>query len=571
VENAEPILAIDFGSTLTRAFLFDVVEGQYYFIASGAAPATEYAPYFNPITGSVQAVKELQRMTGRTFLDDRDALIVPVQSDGKGIGHLTITVSSGELIKVVTAGLLNDVSLASLERLVATSYCQVVDRIGVDDLRTFSEQLDSILFHKPELVLVAGGTEGGARRMILKNVHLINLACRLLPKGSRPIMMYLGNQALVPQVKEMLDKCSNVIVSSNINPSIDLEDLETAEIDLSDIAGLIRAHQKKGLNAITTIGSIQAQPTAQPFGRMIRFFSHLYDPQKRVLGVDVGSRSTVLAVAQNGKLWMNVTPYGNGHGLASVMNVSSLDDIINWLPLGLPEDMVRDYLFNKTLYPNTIPMTVETLAIEQALARRILQLCTREMKKMYPAYHHFLHPIIASGRVIGQAADPGQSLLMLLDGLQPVGVATLTLDQNGLLAALGATSRINTHMPVQVIETSAFENLGTVICPLSNERPGMPVLEARLEYEEGGQYQVEVSQGSIIRMPLQPKKTASLCLEPIRSLHIDPSRRRDIRKFKVTGGLCGVVIDTRGRPIDLPDDRIKRRELLSKWSEELRP
>jgi len=157
---------------------------------------------------------------------------------------------------------------------------------------------------------------------------------------------------------------------------------------------------------------------------------------------------------------------------------------------------------------------------------------------------------------------------MLLDGLQPVGVTSVAIDKNGLLAALGALAKINPQVPVQVIETSGFENLGTVISPLCDDRPGTPIMLARLEYEEGGQYQTEVRQGSIVSMPLQPKRSAYLHLEPLRKLRIDPARRRDIRNFKVMGGSCGIVIDARGRPLDLPADRLKRREMLSKWSEE---
>lgn len=37
VQN-ESILAIDVGAAVTRAVMFDVVEGQYRFVASGQAP-----------------------------------------------------------------------------------------------------------------------------------------------------------------------------------------------------------------------------------------------------------------------------------------------------------------------------------------------------------------------------------------------------------------------------------------------------------------------------------------------------------------------------------------------------
>jgi hypothetical protein len=39
--------------------------------------------------------------------------------------------------------------------------------------------------------------------------------------------------------------------------------------------------------------------------------------------------------------------------------------------------------------------------------------------------------------------------------------------------------------------------------------------------------------------------------------------------FKIVGGVCGAVIDARGRPLGLPDDAVKRREMLLRWSQSL--
>jgi len=34
---------------------------------------------------------------------------------------------------------------------------------------------------------------------------------------------------------------------------------------------------------------------------------------------------------------------------------------------------------------------------------------------------------------------------------------------------------------------------------------------------------------------------------------------------QVVGGVMGVVIDARGRPLNLPEDSVRRRELFKKW------
>jgi hypothetical protein len=45
---------------------------------------------------------------------------------------------------------------------------------------------------------------------------------------------------------------------------------------------------------------------------------------------------------------------------------------------------------------------------------------------------------------------------------------------------------------------------------------------------------------------------------------IDPVRKAS--GFKVFGGLCGVVIDARGRPLSLPADHDLRRQTLQHWA-----
>ena len=67
VQN-ESILAIDVGAAVTRAVLFDVVEGQYRFVASGQAPTTAEAP-FKDIGMGVRRRDRALRDSLQTVLD----------------------------------------------------------------------------------------------------------------------------------------------------------------------------------------------------------------------------------------------------------------------------------------------------------------------------------------------------------------------------------------------------------------------------------------------------------------------------------------------------------------------
>ena len=162
------------------------------------------------------------------------------------------------------------------------------------------------------------------------------------------------------------------------------------------------------------------------------------------------------------------------------------------------------------------------------------------------------------------APTPAQSLLMLLDGLQPVGISTLILDQNTLTASLGTIAAFNPILPVQVLESGAFLNLGTVICPVTKARYGAPVLNIRLEHDNGLKETFTIKQGSITALPLHLGETATIQLDALHGTEIDPNGNR-ANKFKIVGGVCGAVIDARGRPIQLPNEDGRRRDLLKKW------
>jgi hypothetical protein len=567
--DAESVIAIDLGSVNTRAALFDVVDGQYHFIAQGMALTTDKAPYRDIGESVHQAIGNLQEITGRVFIDDEARLILPSQDNGTGVDRLVITCSTGPEIRVVLAGLLSDVSLESARHLAETMNARIVETIGLTDRRKTETQLDAIVRSEPDLIILAGGTEGGANRSIAKLVELLTLVFRVIPQERRPRVIYAGNSSLAKRIQEILEKWTRVSTTANIRPSVDVEDLNPAMEMLNQAVTEIRYSDIGGLQQLAGDASTPPMPASFGFGRMVRFLSQVYDPVKGVLGVDLGAATTTVAAAVAGKLSLAVYPYGMGAGMENLLKASSIDEIAQWLPMPIPTEVIRDYLWQKTLFTNEIPMTAETLAIEQAVARQALRLALRQARASWKSLSNAFEPILASGATLSQVTNPAQSLMILLDGLQPVGVTTLNLDQNNLIPRLGAIANGNPILPVQVLESGVIMNLGTVICPISDARPGTPILRVRLEYDQGSEVQMEVRQGSLVTLPLQPGQVAHVRLQALRHVEIDPRGKHGMGSFKIIGGACGAVIDARGRPLALPADPGRRVELIKKWNSAL--
>jgi len=153
---------------------------------------------------------------------------------------------------------------------------------------------------------------------------------------------------------------------------------------------------------------------------------------------------------------------------------------------------------------------------------------------------------------------------LLLDGVQPVGVTTIILDRNNLLPLLGAAAERNSLLPVQVLESGAFQSLGSVVSVIASASYGELVLRARLTYDNGTEARADVKYGSLELLPLPTGQSAKLTLQPQRGADVGfgPGRGGTV---SVSGGAMGVVMDGRGRPLALPDDPVRRRELIKKW------
>jgi MutL protein len=573
--QGDSLLAVDIGGANTRAVLFDVVEGEYRFLAAGSAPSTAEAPFKDVSEGVRNAISSLQLVTGRILLDADRRLIRPTQADGTGVDSFVSTLSAGPALKTIIVGLLSDVSLESARRLAETSYARVLDSIGLNDHRKPDQQMDAFLQLRPDLVIITGGADGGASRSIHKMIDPVGLACYLLTPETRPAILFAGNQKMDLEVKELLGAVtSDLHFSPNVRPSLDTEDLEPGSRELANLYLGIRKRQLKGVDVLDSWAQGHILPTAYAEGRMLRFLGQVYGGQRGgILSIDIGASAAVIAAGFRDKTSLGVYPqFGLGENLPGLLQHTTLENILRWSPLDVTPGILRDYLFQKSLYPSSIPATKEDLGIAQAVTREALYLAMQTAKRDFPQSARgpqagllpLFEPILAGGGALGDAPTPGEGLLLLLDAIQPVGVTTIILDRNNLLPLLGAAAAVNSLLPVQVLDSGAFQSLATVVSVVGSANYGAVILRASLTYENGQEARANVKFGSLEIMPLPVGQSAKLTVQPQRGVDagFGPGRAGTVQ---VSGGAVGVVIDARGRPLVFPSDPDKRRELIKKW------
>jgi hypothetical protein len=570
--TADSLLTVDIGSVETRALLFDIIEGRYRFVATGSASTTLGYPFYDPGEGVSKAINHLTKITGRKFLDKNENLIIPTRLDNSGIDSFTVTMSAGPPLKVIAVGLVQEVSVQSACHLAESIYSRILSILSLDDRRNQETRIDTILKHRPDLIIIAGGIEGGASHSIRKMLEAVELACSLMPRNQRPQIIYAGNKDMQNYVRETLSSYAGLHMAPNIRPSWEIESLGPAQMKMVEVFRRFRTEKNISLRELDNWSKSKMQPTSLAFGRIIKGLSKIYDSSKGVLGVDIGAASSTIVSAFNGKSTIGVYPhFGMDGTIPEVLRQSKGSEIARWTPTDIPVNDILDYIYNKVAYPHNLPVTPEDLAIEQAITRQTLRTLVKRISYSFPSKDSqfrsgiipWFEPILVAGSVITKTV-PDQCMMIILDGLQPTGITTILIDQNNLVSALGSSVEINPTLAVQVLGSNTVLNLGTVVAPIGSARIGTSILQGQISYTDGRESLFDVKFGTIHVIPLSLGEKATLKLQPLHRFDVGMGVGRG-GTVQVTGSKLGIVFDARGRPLSFYNEPARWRSQYNQW------
>jgi len=573
--DTDSLLLLDVGSISTRALLFDQVRDRYRLLAAGSSRSTAGAPFNNVLEGIFSALEGIQKVTGRTVLGKDQNLIKPSTEFGTGVDTCAATISAGPPLNACIVGLLDDVSLNSARKLASTTFCNVVQTISLNDRQRPEAHIDSFLQAHPDLVIVAGGTDGGASQSVMKLLESVGLACYLMPENQRPVMLFAGNQELKEEVETSLSSLLELHFTENIRPLLDFQQNNAAQSKLAQIYTQIRSRQLSGVMELNSWVNGGLIPSPTGLGRVVRFLSRANESHKGVLGIDVGSAAVTIASAMEGELSLGVYPqFGMGESTGNILEYGNISELKSWLLHDFSEDQLREYLYTKSIHPGSLPVTEAEIDIEHALARFVMRKAVGSLLDIMPegvgyqgdALLPWMEPLIASGSVLTKAPTLAHCALMLLDGIQPTGVTPFLLDTHHLVPGLGAAAAVNSLLAIQILDSNSLVHLGTVISPVGSARPGTPILRIKVTYENGQETNFDIKYGTIEVLPIPHGKSVRLHLQPLHNFDIGmgaPGRGGTLRQ--VAGGALGVIIDARGRPFQPPSDLRRRQENYRKW------
>lgn len=591
MSEVKSILATDCGSTTTKAILIEKQRDEYRLVVRGEAPTTVESPFDDVTVGVVNAVREVEELAGRRILKAgaaSEGIQTPMQ-DGVGVDMYLSTSSAGGGLQMTVAGVVKTMSAESAERAALGAGAIIIDVIAVDDGRKEYEKVQRIRELRPDMILMSGGTDGGTVS------HLVDLAEMLLsadPKprlgiGVRLPVIYAGNKDAVDAVREIIGDKVDLRVVDNIRPTIDRENLYPAREAIHELFLQHVMQQAPGYSKLSTWTSEGIMSTPNAVGKIIQTIA---DQERiNVLAVDIGGATTDVFSVFGGVFTRTVSAnLGMSYSICNVLAEAGIANIRRWIPFEVDEWSLRNQLRNKMIRPTTIPQTLQDLYIEQAVSREALRLAfihhkslARELKGVQQTrtiadalsqdatgktlvHLMDLDMIVGSGGVLSHAPKRAQSALMMLDAYQPEGVTMLAVDSIFMMPQLGILSTVMPEAASQVFKRDCLIKLGTAICPVGTGKEGQPAVQVSLEHPTGESKTYEVAFGSILVAPLGAGERAQATIAPAKGFDVGARKGRPLT-VEVEGGVVGLIIDARGRPLALPQDDSQRIAKLKQW------
>jgi len=117
---------------------------------------------------------------------------------------------------------------------------------------------------------------------------------------------------------------------------------------------------------------------------------------------------------------------------------------------------------------------------------------------------------------------------------------------------------------VQVFERDCLIPLGTCLAPVGQGKPGDTVAEVRVARSGAPEQTVTLQFGELVRRDLPQGATARLTVTPERRFDCGAGFGKEL-DTEVVGGVVGLLLDARGRPLVRATDPSERQRQAAKW------
>ncbi len=591
LDNISVILATDCGSTTTKAILIEKVDGTYRQTYRGEAPTTVEKPFANVTIGVTNAVTEVGELAGRQLTNEDGTIKQPAQGND-GCDIYISTSSAGGGLQMMVAGVIAEMTAASAKRAALGAGAIVMDVISSNDKRRPHEQIQRIRELRPDMILISGGTDGGTTDKVVQLAELIAPAKPQPRFGSEYEMpiIYAGNKDASEEVQKSLQEdWIDLAVVENLRPRLEQENLGPARDKIHDVfLEHVMAHAP-GYDMLMDWTDADIMPTPGAVGDILQTIAK--KDGINVVGVDIGGATTdvfsVFDETFNRTVSANL---GMSYSISNVCAEATMPNVLRWVHFDMDERQLRNRVKNKMIRPTTIPQSLESLIFEQAVAREALRLAYKQHKEFATTLKGVqqqrtvgdtfsqqssgntivdnmkLNLLVASGGVLSHAPSMNQTAMMLVDAFEPEGCTDLAKDSIFMMPHLGVLSAVHPKAAAQVFERDCLIYLGTCIAAKGVGKEGKPCFSWTLSGDVNSSGTCNF--GNIELIEMGEDQRATITCEPVRGFDLGAGNGKKVT-HEVRGGTVGLIIDGRGRPLGLPEDRQQCQMSMKTWVENM--
>lgn len=489
---------------------------------------------------------------------------------------------------MMVMGVVKQMTTESAFRAALGAGAIVMDSVSADDGREDFERIERIRHIRPDIVLITGGVDGGAR------THVIEMAEMLVAAQPRPRfgdtlklpVVYAGNREAAEEVRQILGATAQVLVVDNVRPVLERENLGPAREAIHEFFLEHVMSHSPGYADLLRWSPVPVMPTPAAVGDMV--LSHARRSGLQVLCADIGGATTdVFSVFRDraGAAVFNRTVSANlgmSYSMANVLLEAGVAAISRWLPYEISESELRDRLRNKMIRPTSIPQTMEDLWLEQAVCREALRLSlehhralavglsgvqkqrgiadlfSQERNRYELVDLMALDLVIGSGGVLSHAPNRISAALMMIDGFSLRGLTELAVDSIFMMPHLGVFSSVHPEAAQEIFMHDCLVNLGHAIVPVYPDN--WPAEKPLLECLVTGGAELALHPGELKRLELPEGQNFQLRIVPGgRGVNIGAGPGQTLEK-NVCAGSCGLILDGRNRPMIFPEGKRRQAE-----------
>lgn len=464
-----------------------------------------------------------------------------------------------------------------------------MDVVAIEDEAPLYKKIEKTRFLRPDMILCAGGTDGGSITPAVQAAEILKAAepkARFGKDFTLPVI-FAGNKDAREDIKQILCDKFALTITDNIRPEVELENADPAR---SAIQKLFMEHvmsHAPGYDKLTKWTDVPIMPTPLAEGTMLSLLAKIRNVN--VIGVGLGGATTNIYSVFGGKFVRTVSAnLGMSYSICNVMKEAGVQNILRWVPFDIDEDGLIDVLTNKMIRPTTIPHTLNELIIEQAVAREALRLGlshhkflarglrgiarVRDITNVFSEEAYLetyidmlrIDIIGGTGGLLSHAPRRVQSALVLIDGFQPEGVTELIQDSVFMFPHLGVLSTVYPDIAYEIFDKDALVRLGTCIAAKGLGKNEERILKIELKMPDGSLRTEILDFGEIRLIPIDEREVVEVKISPSKKFDVGAGPGH-ARTAQIRGGVVGIIIDARGRPLALPHDNSERKKTLYDW------